>query len=520
MAVVADSKTPQEVADALGRGARAPETDPAVGIAVQLPPAAEPAHRLVTIGDSLTHGFQSGAIFNTALSYPTIIARELGCFDTFRYPTYEGFGGLPLNVEYLLRELEQSYGDRISWWELAAAAFQVRQIMARVEDWWERGRGSMTPVVTGVNHNLGIYGWDLRDVLDRTAAKCIADIKAPSDAVFKQIVENANERAALRVLPTDPALGQDLTPLDAAKLLGEQGGIETLIVMIGANNALQVVTKLKVVWSEGDITDPKIKAGFTVWRPSDFASELALVAERVKAIGARHVIWATVPHVTIAPIARGVARKVRADSRYFPYYTRPWISDDEFDERQDPNITEREARDVDTAIDLYNDAIVETVRKARTENRDWYVIELAGLLDRLAQRRFLDSPEARPDWWTPYELPPQLAALDPPPNSRFFKVAKGRRVDGGLFSLDGVHPTTIAYGVMARELIRVMELAGVQFRFNNGDPRSPPVEPDWRYLIARDTLIGDPPGSLTSDLELIGWFDEQADFLSRMLRVG
>lgn len=82
--IVPDTKTPQEVADALGRGGRAPETDPALGIAVELPPADEPANRLVTIGDSLTHGFQSGAIFNTALSYPTIIAREFGCFDTFR----------------------------------------------------------------------------------------------------------------------------------------------------------------------------------------------------------------------------------------------------------------------------------------------------------------------------------------------------------------------------------------------------------------------------------------------------
>ncbi len=60
----------------------------------------------------------------------------------------------------------------------------------------------------------------------------------------------------------------------------------------------------------------------------------------------------------------------------------------------------------------------------------------------------------------------------------------------------------------------------MQFRFNNGDPRTPPVEVNWRWLIGRDTLIADPPGSLTSDLALIGWFDEQADLLSRMLRVG
>ena len=38
----------------------------------------------------------------------------------------------------------------------------------------------------------------------------------------------------------------------------------------------------------------------------------------------------------IATIARGVARKVRPGSRYFPYYTRPWIADEDFDINSDP----------------------------------------------------------------------------------------------------------------------------------------------------------------------------------------
>jgi hypothetical protein len=37
------------------------------------------------------------------------------------------------------------------------------------------------------------------------------------------------------------------------------------------------------------------------------------------------------------------------------------------------------------------------------------------------------------------------------------------RTPGGLFALDGVHPTTIAYGLVAQELINVMQVAGVQF---------------------------------------------------------
>ena len=36
----------------------------------------------MTIGDSLTHGFQSGAIYNTQISYPRIIAWEMGWSET------------------------------------------------------------------------------------------------------------------------------------------------------------------------------------------------------------------------------------------------------------------------------------------------------------------------------------------------------------------------------------------------------------------------------------------------------
>jgi hypothetical protein len=36
---------------------------------------------------------------------PAIIAYELGWYEQFRRPSYPGFGGLPLNIEFLLRGL-------------------------------------------------------------------------------------------------------------------------------------------------------------------------------------------------------------------------------------------------------------------------------------------------------------------------------------------------------------------------------------------------------------------------------
>jgi len=236
-----------------------------LGIDVDVDTKETPRHRVVSIGDSLTHGFQSGAIYNTDISYPAIIAYEMGWYDNFRHPSYFGQGGLPLNLEFLIRELEQEFGEKLDWWELPLALFKVRQFMARVEDWWERGLGTDVANLEGINHNLAVYGWDLRDTLELTSDKLEEKIEEPKDHLFWQIVENANERAALRVLrAARDKDGQALTPLGAAAALGSEGtiessnqerdGIETLIVLLGANNALPSILSLKVYGAKKDST--------------------------------------------------------------------------------------------------------------------------------------------------------------------------------------------------------------------------------------------------------------------------
>jgi len=248
-----DEKTPSEVK--VTDKPREPIWDPRLAIDVEVSAEGTPRHRLVTIGDSLMHGFQSLAIHNTDISYPAIIAYEMGWYERFPKPSYFGFGGLPLNLEFLIRDLEKEFGDRLDWWELGLASFRVRHFVDQVEDWWERGPGARVPNVRGINHNLGIYGWDLRDTLERTADTLKSQIVEPKDQLFQQIVENANERAALRVLESARKGGKSLTPLGAADELGAEGtvedpgqgdGIEMLIVLLGANNALGSIVQLKV----------------------------------------------------------------------------------------------------------------------------------------------------------------------------------------------------------------------------------------------------------------------------------
>lgn len=514
---------------------RRPETDPTLGVAVNLEQAGTPRHRLVTIGDSLTQGFQSGAIYNTSLSYPALIAQEMG-WSGFRYPTYNGPGaGLPVNLEYLIRELEQRFGETLDWWEFAPGLVLVRELLDKIEDYWERREGSIVPDPTSSrNHNLGVYGWDLRNTLSRTADLCLDAIEAnpPTDDFINQIVENANERAALRVLNSArDSRGRSLAPLRAAAALGLEGtletgtgdGIETLIVMIGSNNALGSILTFEVTWSDVGYDDMARNDQYTVWRPIHFQAEWDRVIAELKNIRARHVIISTVPHVTIAPLARGVGSKLAPGSRYYPYYTFPWFDNKSFDPKKNPHITGQEARAIDSAIDQYNDIIVASVRQARQEGRDWYLFDLAGLLDRVAYRRYLEDPAARPSWWDAvggeYQLPAALQALSPIPDSRFFQSDKTGRIQGGLFALDGIHPTTISYGIMAQELIKIMQQAGVVFYQPDGvTPRTGAVQIDFEQLIQKDTLISNPPKSLSSGLSLIGWLDKNFNIFGRLLR--
>jgi len=486
-----------------------------------------PRHRLVTIGDSLTHGFQSGAIFNTDLSYPAIIAHELGWSDHFRYPRYPGFGGIPLNLELLVRDIDERFGPKVSPWELPGALFHLRHHLAEAEHWWDSGPGGVLPPRGRINHNLGIYGWDVRDALSRNADNAAAEDKTKAGFELRPLIRNADRISAARVLDSArTAGGLPMTPLEAAAALSHEGtledpngdGIETLIILLGANNALGSVMSLELHWSQDDFADLHGKAAYNVWQPPHFAAEWAQVVAALRSVRARHVLFGTVPHVTIAPLAHGIGGKVRKGSRFFERYVRPWVRMDTFDEDEDKNLTADEARAVDSAIDAFNDTIVASVAAAREEGLDWRITEISAALDRLASRRYLEDPEVdRPEWLTDYPLPRTLDMLDPVPDSHFFASDENGRTSGGLFSLDGIHATTVAYGLMAQEFIRTMEDAGVVFYNRDGvTVRSSPVEVDFDRLLAQDTLVGRPPTCLTDTANWIGWIDQRADVVKRL----
>jgi hypothetical protein len=474
--------------------------DPTMGVAVPPPPDAAAAHALVTVGDSLTHGMSSAAVFHTNLSWPAIVARSLGV--DLPVPTYGGpLGGLPLNIEGLLRGLQAKFGDRLNPLELVALPVELHRLCDANEDYWERGDGARPPRTDIRYANLGIYGWDVRDCLSFTDAVAAARIAASPahDDLLGVVPSNDNDIAARSVLAP---FGPSATQIDAATALGADGGIDTLIIAHGANNALRSVVDKRVAWSDTGYDTLDGKSGFTVWRPTHFALEYGHLVDAAARITARRVLLATVPHVTIAPIAKGVnparpGRKWRDGSRYFPYYTDPWIDERDFDPAKHRNITHQQARAIDSAIDQYNAMIAECVRHTRSQGRDWYLFDLCGVLDGLAQRRFADDDKAaRRNAWDPHRLPPELADLD----TRFFRSDRTGRLQGGLFGLDGVHPTTSGYTVLADAVRDVLVTAGLDAKPLN-----------YADLRAKDTLNTNPPALMSAALDVI------TPFLARLV---
>jgi arachidonate 15-lipoxygenase len=484
-------------------------TESDLGISVEVTPLAkEPKNRLVVLGDSISHGFKSFAIADTDVSWPALVAAYAGIKD-FRFPRYPGpenCPGLPLNLEALVRQLQDSAPGSVL--DVAGDALllgRLRSLMDEVEDYWERGEGRQIlqdSAAGPINHNLAIWGWDIRDALGRNVGRLRQQLQeAPGkhDALIRQIPSAAGERSALITLAGG---GDDDTPVSLARRLGNEGGgddpgIETLVVALGANNVLGTVLNFEVNWTSDeseDFKDPDAKKCFNAWLPSHFAAEFDELVLAVEGIKAQHVIFLTVPHVTIVPMVRGIRNKMPGD-RYFARYTRAWIGDDAFSANRHPCLTGDQLRVLDFAVDQYNDHIVERVRDARRRRRDWRVLDIAGILDRLAYRRYLIDEEARPRWWKPYELPAAYRELSPQPDTRFYRSDQFGRFEGGLFALDGVHPTTIGYGIIAGEVMRVMAECGV---------RMEQAAPDYQTLVREtDQLICDPPTRISSILEFI-----------------
>lgn len=449
-------------------------------------------HKLVVLGDNIGQGFQNGGVYRTDLSFPNFLVECFQPESIFDQPLFTAQGGIPLNLEILLRGLTDEFGEKLLWNQYLPAVNHLYKTLKRIKKYWEGGFKSLAKNQSTPYHNQSVWGFAMNDTWMVTEKKAREHIEAHPDtySIFDVLPDHAMYTTARLVL--NPELKKKRaqhTLLGNIHELQKNGGIENLIVTMGHNNIIGAVTDLKFKYSEtNDLEAFPSKRSYTVYRPEHFEQEYRKLAEKVSQIGAERIITQTIPYVTIPPVTRGINEdRSRKQLGYFDYYTRFWVWDSDFDPDRHPYLSKEEAIKLDQAVDEYN-TIIRTVAK----EYGWIVVPLNKYLSAIARRRLggklrIPYPD---DFCEAMKRNPHTAHLvnsngQSKLSTEYIRIDRHKRrvYKGGIFSLDGIHPTTIGYGLIAHVYYETMQKHGVEFQ----------KKLNWDHIIASDTLVTDPP---------------------------
>jgi len=458
-------------------------------------------HKLVAIGDSLAQGFKNGGVYRTDLSFPALIARCMGKKTVFDTPSFVGQAGIPINLEVLVRGLSDEFGDKIPRRRYPAVMMHLYRTLRRIKNYWEReenhkGRGRDLPY-----HNQGVWGFAANDTWLMTEQGCQSHLhqNRPAYSVFSVLPDHAMYITGRLVL--NPGFNPQFShnnQIDNVARLHSDGGVENLIVCAGHNNFVGALSSLSIRYSEPGFLDrPHHERSYTVYRPKHFEEEIRHLYTRISKLGISRVFVPTYPYLTIPPATRGVNFPHRNhNGGYFDYYTRFWIWDEDFNPEKHPHLTRDEAIELDMLADQYNQIICE-----QAEAFGFHVVPVHKYVHAVARRRqgLLAVRPYPPEFKDALKRHPMTSHLVTPENrvqltTDFIRVDEetGKLIRGGIFSLDGLHPSTIGYGLIANIYMMYMQKEGVQFE-----------RPfDWDWLIEQEELISNPP-ALLSELRLL-----------------
>ena len=457
-------------------------------------------HALVAMGDSLALGFQNGGIFRSDLSFPAMIARSMDPQPAFETPSFVMQGGIPLNLDVLVRGLEERFGPEISWNESMAAATYLFTTLRRIKQHWEGRKRPLAVRRERPWHLQAVWGFAMNDawMMTERHAREFIETQRNSYSVFSVLPDHAMYTTARMVL--NPAFRDDLADrcmLDNVEWFARDGGIENLICCLGHNNVVRATSDLRIRYSEaGDLGAYHAQRRCTVYRPEHFRQEAHVLFEKLAAMRIRRVFVPTLPLVTIPPVMRGVNPDGSPPREgLYDYYTRFWIWDEDFDPERHPHLTRGQAVELDTLVRDYNAILAELARRY-----GFHLVPVSKFVEAAARRRKRHNRQRhrRIDGLFPPGLVQALQAheatrhLDPdhPLTTDFFRLdpASGLMDRGGIFSLDGLHPSTVGYGLIADIYRRTMQKAGVRFA----------RDLDWPGIVAEDTLLSRPPALLVN----------------------
>ncbi|WP_119460504.1 hypothetical protein [Rhodospirillaceae bacterium SYSU D60014] len=260
--------------------------------------------KLFTIGDSISQGFMSLAAARTELSFPTLIARCLGLRPGIDYAiTFWGAGGLPINVETVLRTLERRFGNDVSGViEWPQAVVMINQLIDEVETYYERGPGNIALPQAGATEwfpNVSVAGFTVADAWLVTPEWCLRQIAsdqrehgilAEAEDGFFALPNRRFERTAAAVLnPSRSPHYNGFSQLRWLQFHAEREGVENVLLWLGSNNALGTVVRLQIRETRDAPDHPLDMAvekrnGFNLWTPEHFEDEYDELLRRVHAI--------------------------------------------------------------------------------------------------------------------------------------------------------------------------------------------------------------------------------------------
>lgn len=469
--------------------------------------------QLFTIGDSISQGFMSNAAARTDLCYSTLIAKALGLQPNHKaadqanyfYPEWKAHG-VKLNLEAILRQLEQTYGSDINVLEWATALLSIDRVIDQSEEYYERGEGRDDRPYhhPGIPHfhNVAIQGFSVADAWMVTPQVCREEIAKQRQDSKNNFLQGANapfHRVALRVLEPDPNHPKNFSQLDWLDFHVQNEGVDNLLLWLGSNNALSTVLSLKIKITPNHPNVPVHKLsqpdrweqGWNLWHPDDFAAEYADLLDRVDARMSKNqnpdwkVFIGTIPLVTIIPFAKGVGETERVhltvngqpvEWTYYKYYTY-FPFNEQFAIETGKHLTMQDAMFIDECILEYNQTIQRLVaeRNAQHGKDHYFIVDLSQRFTELAYKRNNGKPT--------YRFPDFFRFRYPPVNTKYYHAdERGILKQGGIFSLDGVHPSAIAQGLIAHEFLQVMQAAGVQ----------PVADLNWHRIFDSDDLYREP----------------------------
>jgi hypothetical protein len=466
--------------------------------------------KLFTIGDSVSQGFMSGAAARSDQAYSTLIARKLGLSD-YRLPIWKK--GIPLDLESIVRILSAEQPDNdVRFFEWPGVISRINELIDQVEDFYERGEGrSDLPEPSGYDwfHNVAVQGFKITDAWQVKPEGCKTAIAENAD---KEGQDNWGfsfpsatfHRIALKVL--NPALKSEYDQFSQIDWLkyhaGREAGIENVLLWLGANNALGTVMGFAINETPGAGAQAIQKMPWkgengreklNLWHPRDFKEEYIQLLDQIdQAMQTNQnpnwqVFVGTVPLVTIAPFAegRGASNPMRAESQdqrsmrdfqYFDYYT--YFFRPKSGKVPSKGVLSRaEVIKIDNYIRQYNQTIKDLVKERNQQygKARYHIVDLSATLENIALKR--NQGIVR------YEFPEYFKSRSLVVNTRYYDVDRqGNLRAGGLFSLDGIHPSAIGQGIIAYEFLKVMQTAGV---VND-------AKLDWAGIFASDNLYSRP----------------------------